>query len=489
MWAFLPTRRLRKKLGRRRSADSRSLYFQISGHTVTSRKNTAFFGTAGFPNARCSSSTSRVSSVTSTFTSFASSLTKKFSSRSFASFVKRVPVQRVLIALCVAIAVCAVAAQAQTLLTAPLGALVDQQRQHLAEALNARKPPLFFGSAFLEIGALLWMWHSGRAAALRDALRRNLRNAFLLRFVYVWSLAMIAQIASLPAAIVAYRLVADAGLTQRSPAEWLGQSLSGAVVSAVLAAIIFSFMLMLAARTRLWYLFGALFMVTFVLVAAFAEPVVFAPWIHHQQALPASALSARLYAAEQREGVNVPIIVEESATGTGADAARVAGLGPTQEIVISDALLQSATPGELEFLIARFSAHVAARDNLKLDLYVSLWLIVAAVISVTLADRIGFRRDDDPLSRLALLGTFLGLAILLLLPVQAAYSRRLEARADHTALVAMADPASAVRLMVRLANVDLLQVCPSPIIRRYFLSYPPIGSRIAAIRGGGDPCH
>ncbi len=133
---------------------------------------------------------------------------------------------------------------------------------------------------------------------LRDALRRNLRNVHLLRFAYVWSLAMIAQIASLPAAIVAYRLVADAGLTQQSPAEWLGQSLSGAVVNAVLAAIIFSFMLMLAARTRLWYLFGAVFMVVFVLVAAFAEPVVFAPWIHHQQPLPASPLSARLYAVE-----------------------------------------------------------------------------------------------------------------------------------------------------------------------------------------------
>ena len=484
MWAFRATRRLRKKRGRKQSADYRFPYSRIFGRTVTLPRNTASCEMPDFPNARCSSSTSKVSSVISTFTSFASNLTKKCSSRSFASFAKRV-----LIALCVAIALGGIAAQAQTVLSAPLDTLVDAQRQHLAEALNARKPPLFFGSAFLEIGALLWMWRSGRAAALRDVLRRNLRNVHLLRLTYVWSLAMIAQIAALPAAIVAYRLVADAGLTQQSPAEWLGQSLSGAVVDAVLAAIIFSFLLMLAARTRFWYFFGALFMVVFVLVAALAEPVVFAPWIHHQQPLASSDLSARLYAVEQREGVHVPIIIEESATGTGADAARVAGLGPTQEIVISDAMLQTATPGELEFLIARFSAHVAAHDNLKLDLYVSLWLIVAAVISVTLADRIGFRRDDDPLSRLALLGTFLGLAILLLLPVQAAYSRRLEARADHTALAVTADPASAVRLMVRLANVDLLQVCPSPIIRRYFLSYPPIGSRIAAIRGGGDPCH
>lgn len=396
-----------------------------------------------------------------------------------------------MLTVCVAIALGGVAAQAQTsghVLSAPIEQLVDVQRQHLAAALNARRPPLFFGSAFLEMAALLWMWRSGRAAGLRDALRRRLRNVHALRFIYVWSLAMIAQIATLPTAVVAYRLAVAAGLSRQSPAEWLGQALSTAIAGALMAAFVFSFMLMLAARTRLWYLFGAVFLVFVVLFAAFAEPVVFTPWLRHQQPLVNTQLSTRFDAIEREFGVHVPVTIEESATGTGADVARVGGLGPTEQIVISDALLQTASAGELAFVVARMSAHVAAHDSLKLDLYTALWLVVAATIAVTLADRIGFRRDDDPLSRLALLGAFLGLAILLLLPVQAAYARRLEARADHAAVAVTHDPASAVRLIVRLADVDLLQVCPSPIIRRYFLSYPPIGSRIAAVRGGGDPC-
>jgi STE24 endopeptidase len=150
--------------------------------------------------------------------------------------------------------------------------------------------------------------------------------------------------------------------------------------------------------------------------------------------------------------------------------------------------MSTATPSELTFVIARESAHVAAHDALRLDLYAALWLIVAAAISVAIADRIGFRRDDDPLSRIALLGCVLGVALIAFLPVQNAYSRRLEARADHVAIAATGDPASAVRLMVRLADVDLLPACPKPIVRRYFLTYPPIASRIAAVRGGGDPC-
>lgn len=392
--------------------------------------------------------------------------------------------------LCVALVLGGVAAQAQTnVLSAPLDQLVDLQRQHLAAALNARRPALFFGTAFLELAALLWMWRSGRAAAMRDVLRRSIRNVHAMRFTYVWLLAMIAQVASLPAVIVAYRLSVAAGLSRQSPAEWLGQSLSTAIASALMAAFVFSVMLMLAERTRLWYLLGALFLVFVVLFAAFAEPVVLAPWLRHQQTLTmSSAMATRLYGVEREFGVHVPITIEESATGLGADIVRVAGLGPTEQIVISDALLQTATPGELAFAVARMSAHIAAHDSLKLDLYTALWLIVAATLAVTVADRFGFRRDDDPLSRIALLGTFLGVAILLLLPVQAAYARRLEARADHAAVAVTHDPASAVRLMVRLADVDLLQVCPSPIVRRYFLTYPPVGSRIAAVRGGGDPC-
>jgi STE24 endopeptidase len=332
------------------------------------------------------------------------------------------------------------------------------------------------------------MWRSGRAAALRDALRRRFRSAYVLRLTYVWTLAMIAQVASLPASVVAYRLAVTAGLSMQSPSEWFGQATSTAIVNAAMAAIVFTFMLTLAERTRLWYVFGIFFLTFFVLLAAFAEPVVFAPWIRQQQPLVGSRLAAKLDTVEREIGVRVPITIEAARSGGGADFSRVAGLGPTQEIVISDALLTTATPGELAFVVARGSAHVAANDGLKLDLYATLWLIVAAAIAVTVSDRIGFRRDDDPLSRLALLGTFLGLAILLLLPVENAYSRRLQARADHAAVQTTHDAASAVRLMVRLADVDLLPVCPPPVVRRYFLTTPPIGSRIAAVRGGGDPC-
>lgn len=335
---------------------------------------------------------------------------------------------------------------------------------------------------------LLWLWRSGRAARLRDIMRRRIRNVTLLRAAYVWVLAMLVALAALPATIVSFRYALAIGISTQSPAEWLGQAASAAVVNAILAAIVFTVMLALAERTRLWYVFGSAFLIVFVLLAVAAEPVVLAPFLRHYQPLPDSPLATRLMALEHKAGVDVPIVVETIAQSSRASVARARGIGPTRRIIVTDTLLHDATPDELAFAVAREIGHIAAGDGWRLALYATLWLIVAAAIAVTVSDRIGFRRDDDPLSRIALLGAFLGIAILALLPAVNAYSRRLEARADRFALNLTDDPAAAVRTMIRLADVNLLPICPPPLVRRYFLTYPPVGTRIAAIRGAGDPC-
>jgi Zn-dependent protease with chaperone function len=107
---------------------------------------------------------------------------------------------------------------------------------------------------------------------------------------------------------------------------------------------------------------------------------------------------------------------------------------------------------------------------------------------VLISDRIGFRRDDDALARLALVGTFLGVATLLLYPAYNALERGAEWRADGIALGATGDRAAAVRLLVRRADDDLLALCGRRTVRWYFASRPPLGSRIAALAGTPDPC-
>jgi Zn-dependent protease with chaperone function len=101
---------------------------------------------------------------------------------------------------------------------------------------------------------------------------------------------------------------------------------------------------------------------------------------------------------------------------------------------------------------------------------------------------VGFRRDDDALSRLALVATFLGIVLVATYPIYNADARNIETRADRVALSATGDRAETVRAMVRYANDDLVALCDRRSIRWYFDDRPPLGGRIATTAGTADPC-
>jgi len=115
-------------------------------------------------------------------------------------------------------------------------------------------------------------------------------------------------------------------------------------------------------------------------------------------------------------------------------------------------------------------------------------IIVAMALAVTVADRIGFRRDDDPVSRLALVSALLGCAYLVAFPFYLTYVRETVARAEVGAVAPSGNRASAIRELVRRADQNLERVCPNAFATLYFADTPAIGSRISALNGTPDPC-
>jgi len=231
-----------------------------------------------------------------------------------------------------------------------------------------------------------------------------------------------------------------------------------------------------------------LFIVT--LFMAFLEPVFIAPLYNRFTLLPASApVRTPLLALARRAGIgDAPIVISDDSRRTSAAIADVAGFGPTKRIVLSDALLENATAGEILFLAAREFGHYAHHDDFRLSLFWTFLFIFGTALAVVTADRVGFRRDDDPLARLALVLGFLGLYALAMTPVYDAYSRNIESRADGYALALTGDRASAVRAYVRIADETLAPLCPTKLAQLYFYNSPPLGARIAKAAGRPDPC-
>jgi STE24 endopeptidase len=376
------------------------------------------------------------------------------------------------------------------LLTERGSQLVDPRRQHVSRHLRIYSGPLFFIWAFSQIGAFFYLWSSGNGARLRDALRRRIRPVFVMRFTFGAALVAIAALAALPASLARYRVDLSFGITSEPFAGWLRDGLVATALDAIVLGSIVAAVFALVDRTRLWYLWAMAGLSAVTLVMAFLEPVVVAPLYNHFATLgPESPVRAPLLALARRAGIgDAPILVADDSRRTSAAIADVAGFGPTKRIVLSDALLADATTGEVLFLSAREFGHYAHADDFRLSLFWTFLLMLCAALAVVIADRVGFRRDDDPLARLSIVFAVLGILGLLATPVYDSYSRNLESRADSYALALTGDRGSAVRAYVRLADETLAPLCPSRLTRIYFYNSPPLGTRIARAAGKQDPC-
>jgi len=377
------------------------------------------------------------------------------------------------------------------LLHLPPDKLVDPFRQRAAYALAHFTRPAFFITVFCQFGALLWLWHSGSAARLRDQLRRSIRHVVAVRALFGALLGLIASVAALPMSFASYRILHNAGLVPQDTASWLKDAAIEDVLTAIAAGVLVAMVMWFVARSRQWYLYTAALLYGFGLLILFAEPTLFAPMFNTFQPLPVtSPVYARVHAVVVDAGIgNAGIYITNDSKQSVAANAYVSGVGPSKRIVIGDTLLRTATPGEVAFTVAHEIGHYKNHDTLHGLFIAWLCFIFSSAIAVLIADRIGFRSDDDPLARLALVGSLLLLAgLITYVPLFNVYSRGIEARADRVALALTRDPASGVRLFVRTADDGMALVCPSAAVRFYFYSHPPVGSRIAALRGEPDPC-
>jgi len=367
--------------------------------------------------------------------------------------------------------------------------LADAARQRAANELATINRPLFFAWALFQILAFLYLWRSGTAARWRDWLRRRIRSEHALRFVFGAILAIVAQLCALPVSFTRFRLAYAAGLTAQTVASWMQDWIMAVAIDALIAGVFIVIILWLVDLTRLWYILaiGLVFAGTLALV--FIEPVVFAPLFNAFTPLVNPRLATNIHVLTERVHIgDTPIYTSNLSKQSEVGNAWVSGFGATRRIVLGDTLVAVDTPEEATFIVAHELGHYVQRDVIKLALFATTLFVVAMAVAVLIGDRIGFRRDDDPISRLPLIGCILACVALLLLPVYNAYQRGVEARADRYALALTHDPAAGVRAFVRFADDGLSPLCPPEIVRLYFYDHPPLGSRIAALQGRPDPC-
>jgi len=361
---------------------------------------------------------------------------------------------------------------ARALLGGPARSLADPDRQAAAARLVRMTIPGWIAMVLFQIFALAYFWRSGAAAAWRDRLRRAIGSEFLVRFLFGATLGAIARLAALVPDFYLYRVDRLMGLSSELSPAWSLDMALGLIGAMLLAGAAASTVLWIADRTHQWYVYTAIGFVLACLAGAWLAPVATAPLYNRYQNFA--------YAYQPGE---TPVFVENRSQRAQTQGASYEGLWGTTRIVISDTAVAGSTQAEVRWLIALEKAHVADGDPLRRALLQALVLILGATLGVFVADRIGFRRDDDPVSRLALVGAIFAGVFFLAVPVYNVGLRAMEAQADVAAAKATPHPEAAIRALIRRADENLEGVDPGPMAMLFFQGTPSIAERVGALNG------
>jgi STE24 endopeptidase len=263
--------------------------------------------------------------------------------------------------------------------------------------------------------------------------------------------------------------------TQRWP-SWAADRAKAVGVNIVLTAAALLGLVGLARALPGWWAAPAAAAFAFAaLLLSFVAPVVLEPLFNRYSPLKDAALARELRRLAERAGVPVrDVLVQDASRRTRKANAYVSGLARTRRVVVSDTLLEQASPAEVRLVVAHELGHRRDRHVLLGTLLAMVGAVTATVVVWAL---LGTRVADPHQVPLALLiGLGLGLTSL---PAVTAVSRRWERAADRYSLELTGDRAAYETAFRRLAETNLADLDPPRPLYLLLFTHPTPPERLA----------
>jgi STE24 endopeptidase len=288
-----------------------------------------------------------------------------------------------------------------------------------------------------------------------------------------------------------HRLEHQYEMSNQSFPAWLGEQLKGLALQLVLMVPITQGMLaVIRRRPRDWWAMLSLLAIPFTVILAHLAPVLIMPLFNKYEPLRDQELAERLKRLAERSGIRVAEILQmDMSRQTKAANAFVTGIGSTKRIVLSDTLMDELSYEEIETIVAHEIAHQANHDIWRLLTVGTVTTAGTAWLTQRLFEAIHPRtrqstsiRDAGYVEALPLLGLLTSLVGMLAMPLQNAYSRHIERRADRFALELTNNPDAFASGLEKIADVSLADPDPPRIEQVLLHSHPTIKDRLESCR-------
>lgn len=368
----------------------------------------------------------------------------------------------------------------------------DVERQVLARRLRDRRLVLRGARAavFLAFIALLI---AGGSVALRTRVADIGLPGWAAVVVFVSVLFGVGVLLGIPFAYVGnYRWEKAYGLTERSLRSWLRDYAKSVALSFAVAIAVSEVVVWLLQVSPMWWWTVAWALgIAFSIILSVLAPIVLIPMFFRLRPVKDPAVRSRFESLAAGAGTPVVGVFElEASVKTRRSNAAVVGFGRTRRIVVTDTLLQEYSPDEIESVLAHELGHQKFGDpwvSAALGAVVSLVVLAsaAAAYGATYA-RAGILTPGD-MAGLPLLSLYVAIASALLGPLELAWSRARERRADWFALEVAKNPGAFASAMVRLHDRNLGVAQPRRWETWLFYSHPPGWERVELARAAARP--
>ena len=347
---------------------------------------------------------------------------------------------------------------------------------------------LWFVEQAWSIAVLVLLLATGLSASLRNAARRIGRNWFFTIVVYFALFTIVTTIVDLPLSYYTEYVREHAyGLSNQTFGKWFGDTLKSLAVACIVGALVMWVpYLLLRKSPRRWWLYTAIALVPFIVLANLVAPIWIAPLFNKFEPMQDKALEQKILSLAGRAGIEGSRVYQvNKSVDTKTLNAYVAGLFGTKRIVLWDTTLKRMTDRELLFVMGHEMGHYVLHHVwqaiafsvviLAASLYVA-YRTAGAVIA-RFGRRWGFTSlaDVASLPLLLLLMSAFGLVVT---PLQLAFTRHLEHEADRFGLEITQANHSAGTAFVKLQQDALANPRPGLLYKIFRESHPPLGERI-----------
>ena len=267
--------------------------------------------------------------------------------------------------------------------------------------------------------------------------------------------------------------------------QWIWEQVKAFLVSIPIAApLALLFYFFLREYQSLWWLAVATAMFVVSIVLSKIAPVVIMPLFYKFIPLENDLLTERILALCKNTRMNITGIFTFNLSKTTKKAnAGFTGIGKSKRIILGDTLMQHFSDDEIETVFAHELGHYVHghiwKNILVGTLSIYLGLFITAKLYFISLSWFGFFAIDQ-LAALPLLVLWLGVYSVVTSPLSNVLSRKYEFEADRYALEKTGNVSAFVSTMRKLADMNLADVAPHPIIEFLFYSHPSIEKRIHA---------